>query len=377
MSEQAGSRNGEGHIIFGQLIDKTTPLSTEHAKDLRTPEVLHLSQDNYVNYYLAAYTHLVELVLEANPQFEKEGNIDVATLEKLIRIAEDSAIRSIELEMARSEAIELSTTVQGIEVKASIDHLTGIYNRAGFDKTFAIALDEAQTFAQEQNKERTHENRLVHIFVHFDVDKFKTINDFGLAEHEEGDKVLQSVGEALRKDIRPTDLIARFGGDEFGILFLNVPANEIDHVMQRVVDSLEAITYRRKDDPQEPIHIGVSAGVRIIESAEKTDLEKIRNDADKAAGLAKLSKDGQSYLIHDPEARKKVADFLQSELSKQITETATFKSLLRENQRYLQDLRTNISSAAADRHIERLKETAADQLQLQLVKAKKELAELN
>lgn len=377
MPEHPTPHNHDNPIIFKPSVEAASAISTHKVETLRTPEEIHLASDSFVDHYLTAYNHLVDLVLAANPTFTQESDIDVATLEKLVRIAEDSAIRSIELEMARTEATELSKKVQGIEVKASIDHLTGIYNRAGFDKTFSSALEEAQIFATEQNSERTHENRLVHVFVHFDIDKFKIINDFGLAEHEEGDNVLQSVGEALRKDIRPTDLIARFGGDEFGILFLNVPANEIDHVMQRVIDSLEAITYRRKDDPVAPVHIGVSAGVRIIESSEQANLETIKNDADKTAGLAKLGKDGQSYLIHDPDARKKVAEFLQAELGKPIIETSTYKSLLRENQRYIQDLRTNVSSAAADRHIERLKETASDQLQLQVAKARKALDELN
>lgn len=377
MPEHPTPHNHENPIIFKPSVEAASAISTHKVETLRTPEEIHLASDSFVDHYLTAYIHLVDLVLAANPSLTQESDIDIDTLEKLVRIAEDSAIRSIELEMARAEASELTATVKGIEIKASIDHLTGIYNRAGFDKTFSTALEEAQIFAAEQNKERNHENRLVHIFVHFDVDKFKTINDFGLAEHEEGDKVLQSVGEALRQDIRPTDLIARFGGDEFGILFLNVPANEIDHVMQRVIDSLEAITYRRKDDPVAPVHIGVSAGVRIIESSEQTNLETIKNDADKTAGLAKLGKDGQSYLIHDPDARKKVEDFLHAELRKPIAETATFKSLLRENQRYIQELRTNVSSAAADRHIERLKDISRDQLQLQEFKVRKEFADLN
>lgn len=84
------------------------------------------------------------------------------------------------------------------------DYLTGLGNRRNF---FELA-----------EKEIKRSQRYSHSFsvAYIDIDNFKSINDrFG---HDEGDKLLRSVAEVIKRNIRITDIDARLGGDEFGLL---------------------------------------------------------------------------------------------------------------------------------------------------------------
>jgi diguanylate cyclase (GGDEF)-like protein len=65
-----------------------------------------------------------------------------------------------------------------------------------------------------------------------DIDHFKTFNDqYG---HIAGDRVLVAVSEALRGYLRPTDLIARFGGDEFAVLLPGIELGQAHHTAERL-----------------------------------------------------------------------------------------------------------------------------------------------
>ena len=101
----------------------------------------------------------------------------------------------------------LSTLKHALEHEkelARTDSLTGIANR--------------RYFIELANAEINRAGRYRHPFtvVHIDLDNFKTVNDrFG---HSEGDSLLRLVGSTIRNNIRATDIVARFGGDEFVIL---------------------------------------------------------------------------------------------------------------------------------------------------------------
>ena len=87
------------------------------------------------------------------------------------------------------------------------DPLTGVYNR--------------RHFLEELQREMSRSDRYACPFslIMFDIDHFKEVNDrFG---HEAGDRVLKELTEMIRKRIRTTDLLARWGGEEFLILLAN------------------------------------------------------------------------------------------------------------------------------------------------------------
>jgi diguanylate cyclase (GGDEF)-like protein len=76
-----------------------------------------------------------------------------------------------------------------------------------------------------------HDSRSVCLMM-IDVDNFKRFNDqYG---HISGDRALIAVGAALREHLRPTDLIARFGGDEFAVLLPDVDAGQAQQTADRL-----------------------------------------------------------------------------------------------------------------------------------------------
>lgn len=102
---------------------------------------------------------------------------------------------------------------------AQSDGMTGLANRVHFDQAFQRSLSRA----------RRHGSHLAVLF--FDLDGFKPINDGH--GHEAGDTVLKAVAERLSNEIRPEDLPARIGGDEFALLLGDVSEAEARIVAER------------------------------------------------------------------------------------------------------------------------------------------------
>lgn len=98
----------------------------------------------------------------------------------------------------------LKTNIENHKELARTDHLTGIANRRAFFDLANLELNQARR------------NQTPISILYMDIDNFKHINDhFG---HHIGDRLLRSVAETIKNNIRAIDVIARFGGDEFGVL---------------------------------------------------------------------------------------------------------------------------------------------------------------
>src|SRR5512137_2527212 len=103
---------------------------------------------------------------------------------------------------------------------SSRDALTGLANRRSFDLALAREIDRVA---------RSGEPALL---LTLDIDHFKRVNDrFG---HQAGDLVIQAVARALLECVRPMDLVARVGGEEFAIILPNCPSAFGETVAERV-----------------------------------------------------------------------------------------------------------------------------------------------
>ncbi len=136
-------------------------------------------------------------------------------------------------------ALVVSNLVGRLERQASIDPLTGALNRAGlFDAAANIVRIAARSGAPAS-------------VVMLDLDEFKAINDrFG---HAEGDRVLKVATDSWRALLRPTDRLARIGGDEFVVLLPGLTAAEARLVAERLVAGVDSscsagVGERRPDD---------------------------------------------------------------------------------------------------------------------------------
>ena len=145
--------------------------------------------------------------------------------------------------------------------KALIDPLTGLPNRAAWSER----LDhEVNTWHQRGNSLS---------LAMLDLDHFKRINDgYG---HLAGDKVLKIIANVLRKRLRPSDFIARFGGEEFVLLMPDSALADALDVGEVLRAAIEACPFHFKG---EPVTITVSMGVAQFQPGERSDLALKRAD---------------------------------------------------------------------------------------------------
>lgn len=127
-----------------------------------------------------------------------------------------------ELEDANAQ---LMKEKKALETLSSTDKLTGLYNRYKFEETFTYEKRQANRYKTEL------------CIVMMDIDYFKSVNDtYG---HNEGDIFLQSISMELKKIFRDTDVISRWGGEEFLILLPKTTIEDTYKITQRLRKHIE------------------------------------------------------------------------------------------------------------------------------------------
>jgi len=156
------------------------------------------------------------------------------------------------------------------------DQLTGVMNRRGFDEIVEYEI----LSLNRQNSPFS--------LAYLDLDNFKEVNDrFG---HKRGDDLLKAVVACLSESLRKTDVIARFGGDEFTIFFPATGQEAVKLVMQKVKEQLRLLS--AENSWPTTFSIGV-----ITSTDSKCDLEEIISLADKLMYEVKKSgKDDVQYV---------------------------------------------------------------------------------
>lgn len=123
---------------------------------------------------------------------------------------------------------DMDEMVRKLRFDANTDVLTGLANRR-------LMLSRGP-----QELAKAAENHDPLTLLVFDLDHFKAINDtFG---HETGDKVLMMVAHTVRSSLRPADLAARIGGEEFCVLLPNTTAQQAHAIAERLRTSIETLT---------------------------------------------------------------------------------------------------------------------------------------
>jgi two-component system, cell cycle response regulator len=159
---------------------------------------------------------------------------------------------------------------------AFCDALTGVYNRRYFDQQLRIELDRAQ---------RTGSNMSLALI---DIDRFKQINDtYG---HPFGDVVLQGLGQFLTNNLRPSDFLARLGGEEFAILFPDTKEKDAGEIMRRVLQLINRTSIAILES--NPFFITFSCGV--VQWREGMTPKQLLEGAD--AGLYRAKQNGRNRI---------------------------------------------------------------------------------
>ena len=187
-----------------------------------------------------------------------------------VRSPDGAIVGALEIFSDDAAAVAAAQEIARLESVAMLDVLTGVGNRR-----FAEVEMESRLGALKR-----HGWAFGVAFV--DVDRFKTINDgFG---HAVGDALLRLVAQTLRRALRTTDTVARWGGEEFVVLLAEPRAADLRHLCERLarlVESAQVIHDGR------PVRVTVSIGATHARP-DDTPLELI----DRADRLMYASKNG-------------------------------------------------------------------------------------
>ena len=160
------------------------------------------------------------------------------------------------------------------------DSLTDAFNRGAFDSAIEQSLNMHFVLQQPVT------------LLMIDMDKFKEIND--LHGHSAGDQVLKAMGECLaRAFIRKSDLVARYGGDEFAVILNETSAASAEKVIERFVASARKIRVPTADG-----ELSITCSVGYTELHDRDTVETAINRADR--GLYAVKSRGGNGLEYVP-----------------------------------------------------------------------------
>ena len=134
------------------------------------------------------------------------------------------------LEELRVKNLQLQESMAKLETMAATDHLTGVANRRRFAELLLRSFDEARRYGFDLS------------CCMCDLDHYKQLND--ALGHQVGDQILQITAEVICQSLRSSDVVARYGGDEFVLLLPHTAMERAVAVGQRIRDQLAIRTGR-------------------------------------------------------------------------------------------------------------------------------------
>lgn len=179
----------------------------------------------------------------------------------------------------------LSTTVvlrsQALRLQSRSDRLTGLPNRGYFDERVTVEISRARRYGHPLS------------LVMMDVDHFKRFND--TLGHAAGDVALKAVANVLRKMTRDSDLIVRYGGEEFVAVFPHMGA---EATVQRAEAIRRAVSTVPFEVPHQPrvVTVTISAGVATL----GPDGEEVEDLLDKADARLYQAKEAGRNRVSGP-----------------------------------------------------------------------------
>ena len=157
------------------------------------------------------------------------------------------------------------------------DGLTDLYNYRFFAKQLEVEMARTRRTGQPCSLMMT------------DLDDFKLLND--TLGHDEGNKFLVNVAQIIREKLRPTDILCRYGGDEFAVIMPATTLFDAIRIAQRLKESVSRIP-PKLDHP-----FSISIGLAEYDPASGQEMSLFVNVADKA--LYRAKKGGKNMICHE------------------------------------------------------------------------------
>jgi diguanylate cyclase (GGDEF)-like protein len=206
----------------------------------------------------------------------------------LVIVMEDRNYRLVDMKsllMAQGELLtQLYQEVQQLSIR---DPLSNLYNRRGFFDSARLHIDSA-------SKKKTDLCALM-----VDIDNFKVVND--IYGHFVGDCVIRAIAEECSKQTRQTDLVGRYGGEEFIILLQDTSCQAANQIAERILSSIESLVIYIEGYQ---VSVTVSIGISQLSLANGS-LDTLINQADQAMYAAKWT--GRNTILNwDPQNAHKI-----------------------------------------------------------------------
>ena len=151
---------------------------------------------------------------------------------------------------------------------ATHDSLTGLYNRAEFERRLQALIERAGIGKH-------------HALLYIDLDQFKVVND--TCGHAAGDQMLCQIAVLMHARMRESDILARLGGDEFGVLLENCPADKGRQIAETILDAVRGFRFAWGE---KTFLVGASIGLVEI-AGEDINASRLLAAADTACYAAK------------------------------------------------------------------------------------------
>lgn len=166
------------------------------------------------------------------------------------------------------EVLELNEKLQSL---ATRDWLTQAYNRYFFDERLQQEIDRVnrlQVYGQMPDKSINNFGLIM-----FDIDYFKIYNDNN--GHPAGDELLQTMVTIVKNVLYPTDILCRYGGEEFAVICCQTSENGIKTVAEKIRKTVEHHEFRFQDkQPDGNLTVSIGAACCSIANMKKDDLIK-------------------------------------------------------------------------------------------------------
>lgn len=141
-------------------------------------------------------------------------------------------------------ALRMQSLIRMLALKAQIDGLTGLCNRALFDKRWAEEHERASRSGQPLS------------LAMIDLDEFKTINDHH--GHPAGDAVLVGVASMVQNTIRVADIACRFGGEEFAVILPDTTPKHATLLCERIRERCQEMVWNAHPERRVTLSIGIA-----------------------------------------------------------------------------------------------------------------------